>query len=223
VSTDTLEHVNDGSLSDELVSEHRNWLTMERAAYIGLLVLALWIRLLHLGERPLDPDEASQALAAWKLANGVDLAQLGLSPLLLSLQYLTFLLTGASDVAARVWPALVGSSMVAMPCAMRKHLGRGGALFASLLLALSPNLVFFSRQSSAYVLVAAASLGLLVCLVNWVQGSGEDLVAGWWTARFVGKRKGYLGLRADGCSGFHRTAAALGWPGDGCRSPSVLA
>jgi hypothetical protein len=178
VSTDTLTQANDGARADERASERRNWLTVERAAYIGLLFLALWIRLLHLGQRPLDPDEAEQALAAWKLAKGVDVTERGLSPLLLSLQYLTFLLTGASDVTARIWPALVGSSMVVMPYALRKHLGRGAALFASLLLAFSPNLAFFSRQSIGHVLVAAASLGLLVCLLNWVQGGGERWFVG---------------------------------------------
>ena len=146
------------------------WLTAERAAYLGIAFVAAWLRFLHLGTRPLDPQEAGQAWAAWRLTLGMAVTGGGQSPLLLSLQYLTFLITGAADALARFWPALVGTGMVILPYGLRNRLGRGGALAAASVLALSPSLVFFSRYGSGDILVAAASLALLVGFVKWADG-----------------------------------------------------
>ena len=144
--------------------------------YIGLALAAAWLRFLHLGARPLGPEEAAQAWAAWRLTRGLDVIGSGHSPLLLSLQYLTFLITGAGDVLARFWPALLGTGMVLLPYGLRHRLGRGGALAASFVLALSPTMVFFSRHSSGTIFVAAGALALLVALVNWLDGQTPWLV-----------------------------------------------
>ena len=152
------------------------WLTVERAVYLGLALVAAWLRLLHLGMRPLGPEETAQAWAAWRLTQGQAVIGSGHSPLLLSLQYVTFLITGAGDALARFWPALVGSGMVLLPYGLRHRLGRIGALAASFVLALSPTMVFFSRHSSGYILVAAGALALLVALVRWLDGGARWLV-----------------------------------------------
>ena len=159
------------------VQHSAGWLTVEGAAYLGLALAAAWLRFLHLGTRPLDPQEANQAWAAWRLTQGLAITGTGQSPLLLSLQYLTFLVTGATDVLARFWPALAGTGMVLLPYGLRHRLGRGGALAAATVLALSPSLVFFSRYGGAEILVAAASLALLVAFVNWLDGRPQWLTA----------------------------------------------
>jgi 4-amino-4-deoxy-L-arabinose transferase-like glycosyltransferase len=146
------------------------WLTVERAAYLAIALAAGWLRFLHLGMSPLDPQEAKQAWAAWRLAQGLEAIGSGLSPLLLASQYLSFLITGATDTMARFWPALAGTGMVLLPYGLRSRLGRGGALAAAALLTLSPSLIFFSRHGSGAILVAAASLALLVGFLNWVDG-----------------------------------------------------
>ena len=174
--TSTLTSTNARVSVDEL--QGAQWLTLERAAYGCILLLAAWLRFLHLGMRPLGPEEAAQAWAAWRLTQGQAAISGGLSPLLLNLQYLTFLLVGAGDVAARLWPALVGTGMVLLPSGLRHRLGRGGALAASLVLALSPTAVFFSRHSSGYILVAASTLALAVALPNWLEGRTGWLLAG---------------------------------------------
>lgn len=153
-----------------------SWLTLEQAIYGLLLLAAAWLRFLHLGVRPLGPEEATQAWAAWRLTQGLKVIGSGHSPLLLSLQYLTFLIAGAGDGLARLWPALVGTGMVLLPYALRQRLGRVGALVASFVLAFSPTMVFFSRHSSGTIFVAAAALALLVALVNWLEGRERWLV-----------------------------------------------
>ncbi len=47
-----------------------DWLTVERAAYAGIAVLALGLRLYGLGQVPLGPAEAAQALPAWAAVAG---------------------------------------------------------------------------------------------------------------------------------------------------------
>ncbi|MDH7487636.1 MAG: glycosyltransferase family 39 protein [Anaerolineae bacterium] len=153
-----------------------SWLTLERAVYGVLLLAAAWLRFLHLGVRPLGPEEAAQAWAAWRLTQGLEVIGSGHSPLLLSLQYLTFLITGAGDALARFWPALVGTGMVLLPYALRQRLGRVGALAASFVLAFSPTMVFFSRHSSGHIFVAAGALALFVALLNWLDGRERWLV-----------------------------------------------
>jgi uncharacterized protein (TIGR03663 family) len=151
------------------------WLTVERGLYLAVLAIAAWLRFLELGARPLGPEEASQAWAAWRLSQGQVAVGSGLSALLLSLQYLTFLAAGAGDGLARLWPALVGTAMALLPYGLRGRLGRGGALAAALALAVSPTLVYFSRHSSGHIFVAASALALTVAALRWLDGDRRGL------------------------------------------------
>ena len=73
------------------------WLTIERMAYIAIGILALVLRLVGLGQQPMAPGEAAQAMAALDLIRHTGaLPAGGTSPLLLSLHALTFLVTHAS-------------------------------------------------------------------------------------------------------------------------------
>ncbi len=208
--------MNNSSVHELRASGHElratSWLTLERAVYLSLALVAAWLRFLHLGMRPLGPEEAAQAWAAWRLTQGQAVIGSGHSPLLLSLQYVTFLITGAGDVLARFWPALVGSGMVLLPYGLRHRLGRLGALAASFVLALSPTMVFFSRHSSGYILVAAGALALLVALVRWLDGGARWLVV-------VGAAAGAMLISGPGAWLIVWVFAGLGlWLGRGPRS-----
>mgnify|MGYP001044489282 CR=1 FL=1 len=137
------------------------WLTLERAAYGGILLFAgLW-RVFQLGLYPLSSDEAQQTLTAWQAAQGQSVTLRGLSPLLFALQELTFVFIQASDVAARFWPALAGVVICLVPYALRSHLGREEMLIAAGFLALSPTLTYFSRYASGDVMAATWMLAML--------------------------------------------------------------
>ncbi|MCS7222372.1 MAG: glycosyltransferase family 39 protein [Anaerolineae bacterium] len=137
------------------------WLTLERAAYGGLLLFAgLW-RVFQLGLYPLRPDEAHQALTAWEAAQGQPVTLWGLSPLLFTLQELTFIFMQAGDAAARLGPALAGLAICLIPYALRSRLGREEALIAAGFLALSPTLTYFSRYASGDVMAAMFALAAL--------------------------------------------------------------
>jgi 4-amino-4-deoxy-L-arabinose transferase-like glycosyltransferase len=103
-------------------------------------------------------------MAAWRFAHaeGAPTAT-GYSPILFAFQWLTFLIAGANDFAARILPALAGTALVLAPAMLRGHIGRLGALAAGVLLALSPTALILSRTASGDILVAA---GAMLCAIG---------------------------------------------------------
>ncbi len=135
------------------------WLTLERAAYGGIVLFAGVWRAFQLGLYPLGPGEVRQALTAWEAAQGKPVTLWGLSPLLFTLQEATFFFAQSGDALARLWPMLAGLLICLIPYALRRRIGREAALLAAGFLALSPTLTYFARYSSGDVMAAAAALG----------------------------------------------------------------
>jgi hypothetical protein len=150
------------------------WLTVEKAAYAGAVLLALLLRLLLLGVIPLGPAEAEQALPSLAASTGQAYALVGTSPLLFGLQRLLFALFGASDAWARWWPAVLGGLAPLLYYALRRPLGRGGALVAAYLWAVSPMAVFTTRLGLGLALVPTLSLAIVAGL-TW---SADENVSG---------------------------------------------
>ena len=153
-----------------------SWLTVERAAYLGLALLALVLRLSNLGAFPLSDSEAEQALVAWRVYNGDLGVQPGYSPLIATLNLASFLLLGGSEFAARLGPALLGVALVLLPYGLRRYLGRSGALTAAALFAISPTALYLSRTVNGDIGVAVGALALTVGLFGvaaWLIGTGS--------------------------------------------------
>lgn len=150
-----------------------NWLTVERVSYGGIALIALGVRLWGLGAVPLGPAEAAQALPAVAAAAGQAPDLTGISPLLYTLQRALFTLFGASDAAARWWPALVGGLSPLLFYALRGRLTRGGALVAAFLWALSPLAVWSGRLAVGDALVPALALALLAAAVWALDGASD--------------------------------------------------
>ncbi len=146
-----------------------SWLTVERGAYIGLALLALVLRLANLGAHPLSDAEAGQALVPWRIYQGQAVDQVGYSPLVATLNLLSFLALGGSEFTARLGPAVLGMALVLLPYGLRSHLGRAGALATSVLLAISPTALYFSRTVNGDIGVAVGGLALVVGLFGWLD------------------------------------------------------
>ena len=156
--------------SIEVAEERREpvaWLTVERTGYIIAGLLAAALRFAQLGLRPLSGAEAVQALAALRFAGGaIEAAPPGTVPGLLTANVLAFTLVGSGDAVARWLPALAGVILALLPYGLRHRLGRGGALAASFLLAVSPTAVYSSRTLDGAILLAACGLAIVVGLIN---------------------------------------------------------
>ncbi len=145
--------------------------TLELVAWSVTGLLAAALRLGGLGVRPLGEGEAEQALAALRFAQGtIQAAPAGTLPALFSGNVALFTLLGANDWTARLWPALAGLALALLPYGLRHRLGRGGALAASLLLAISPTAVWTARGLDGAALAAACGLALVVGLVLVLDG-----------------------------------------------------
>ncbi len=116
--------------------------------------LALLMRFLMLGLRPISDPEAALALQALGLASGQHPALTGF-PGYLQLTGLTFFLLGSSTFLARLWPALAGSLLVLAPAGFRSRLGGKPALILAFLIALDPVLISLSREAGSAMLAVA--------------------------------------------------------------------
>lgn len=152
-------------------------ITFERATYAALLLAALFVRVVALDARPLAPAEAQTASAAYQFLTGT-LPSAYTSPLLFTLDWLSFFQFGAFDLTARLLPALFSSALIFLPALMRGVLGRTGALIAALLIALSPALVLAARSLSGADLASGAALAALVLFWSYRdRGSVGSLYA----------------------------------------------
>jgi uncharacterized protein (TIGR03663 family) len=150
----------------------RNALTLEVVAWIAVALLAAALRLGGLGLRPLSDGEASQALAAVRFTSGThgwEGAPAGTVPALFTGNVLSFTLFGAGDAVARLLPVWAGLLLVLLPYGLRHRLGRGGALAAALLLAISPTATYFSRTLDSPIVAALCGLTLAVGLIRYVD------------------------------------------------------
>lgn len=156
-----------------------SWLTGEAILIIVLGAVAFALRLMALGQRPMDTQEAQQALVAWRILHGQGAEAVGYSPLLALGNLLTFFLVTASDFSARLVPALAGTLLALTPLLFRRWLGRVGALAGVALLSFSPTAVFFSRYAGGEIAVVACALPALAGLMHFLDSRDPRRL--WWT------------------------------------------
>src|SRR5437762_2977876 len=138
------------------MNNQRSVLTLENFLYLAFFGLALGLRLYHLNAHPLNEPEAHEAMLAYRLIHGQVAAGLPSSPAYLFFTYFGFLIFGASDAIARLAPALFGAALVFLPMFFRNELGRGPALVASGLCAISAGLLAASRSADGAILALLA-------------------------------------------------------------------
>jgi len=186
------------------MSEDEARLTLRHLLFAAIFLLALGMRLSHLGALPLDDAEATQALWAaegtpedsvfWPQVDGS-----GSSAAYQTATWAIFQLAGGSEATARLFPAVVGALIVLPPWLLRRRLGPAGALSASFLLAISPTLVATSRTAdgtSGAMLAAALGAAALILALDeqWSPRQAMALLAGAVALGFASGPAFYLGL-----------------------------
>jgi uncharacterized protein (TIGR03663 family) len=138
--------------------------TAEHVGWAIVALLALASRMVMLGARPLDPAEAGGALTEIELLRSGPPPGAHLSWVQL-LEAAVFAVFGAADYQARLIYALSGLLLIGLGFAMRRRLGRAGAIAFALLLMLSPSVAYFSRAADGLVTtMALAVLALAIFL-----------------------------------------------------------
>lgn len=123
--------------------------------FVLALGLALFLRLLRLGEIPLSDDEARWALQALEVSSGLR-PEMGANPAYVLFTALVFFLFHAGDFTARLIPALAGSLLVLAPALFAEKIGRRAAVVLAFLLAIEPGLLAISRLAGSPILAVTA-------------------------------------------------------------------
>ena len=136
-------------------------------------------RLVGLGLRPLHHDEGTNWIFLLRLLREriyqYDPANYH-GPLFYYLGVLPLALFGATPVTLRIVPGLLGMALAPLAWCLRREMGRFGALAAALLLALSPSLVYYSRDAIHEIELVFLTLLLAVAVLRAFR-SGRD---SWW-------------------------------------------
>jgi uncharacterized protein (TIGR03663 family) len=143
----------------------------ELGIYGLLLVAALIVRLIDLGDRPFHHDESQVAYFSWVFFDRGDYEYQPIlhGPVMYYLTALSYVLFGDSDFTARLMPALLGTLMVALPFLLRGLIGRGAALGAAVLFAFGPAFLYYSRFVREDIFMSAANFGLLIAVFRYLH------------------------------------------------------
>jgi predicted membrane-bound mannosyltransferase len=171
--TDIASWVNTGrSFRYSTVEILRN-LTVENVIWLGILVLASLTRLWDLGSRALHHDESLHTYYSWIFSEGLGYTHHPMmhGPFLFHFNALSYLLFGASDYTSRLTAALFGIVLVMLPWLLRgkSFLGPWGAIATSLLILVSPSLLYYSRFIRHDIFAIVGAMLLFIAVVRYLE------------------------------------------------------
>ena len=143
------------------------------AVFLLLTAAALGLRLWELDGRAMHYDEAIHLHFSWKLAQGMEYIHSPWmhGPFQIELVALLLRFLGDTDFVARLCYPLFGTALVALPYFLRDHIGRAGAVIASVMLTLSPTLLYFSRFGRNDILMAFWVTFLFILMWRYIHES----------------------------------------------------
>jgi hypothetical protein len=176
---------------------HRNLSRWERILYLAIFALALFSRFYSLGDRAISHDESLHAKFAWNLYAGRGFRHDPVmhGPLLFEGTALSFFLFGVSDFSARIFAALAGVALVMAPLLFRKWLRPEGSLAASVMLLISPSILYYSRYIRHDVLLMLTAVLLLWAIFQYLhEGRSRQLyrLAAFFSLMYATKEASYL-------------------------------
>ncbi len=166
-------------------------------AFALIVLLALILRLWGLDGRAMHYDESLHLHYSWRLAVGEGYSHSPWmhGPFQVHLTALMFKLFSDSDFTGRLAYAIFGAILVALPYFFRNYIGRGGALIASVLLTLSPSVLYLSRLGRNEILMAVCAVAILILLWRYMN-EGKDrylyLLAAVLALAFASKETAYF-------------------------------
>lgn len=143
----------------------------EKALYVAIILFTIVTRFWDLGPRALHHDESLHATYSYYLYSGRGFVHDPLmhGTFLFHLNALMYFLFGASDVSARLGPAVFSTLTVILPYFLRDRLGRAGALFAAGLLAISPSFMYYGRFDRNEAWIIFFTLAMVVCVFRYLD------------------------------------------------------
>jgi uncharacterized protein (TIGR03663 family) len=145
-----------------------NW---EMVAYATLILLGFALRIWDVGGRAMHHDESLHAYYSWLFytGKGYTYDPLMHGPFQFEVVPIFYLLFGAGEFAARMLAVVLGTVLIGLPYLLRRYLMVPGALLASLMLAISPAFVYYSRFIRDDIYLACFSLLMFVSIVRYIE------------------------------------------------------
>jgi uncharacterized protein (TIGR03663 family) len=149
----------------------------EKAFYLAIFLIAIATRFWDLGARAMSHDESLHALYSYYLYNGTGYQHNPMmhGPFLFHASALIYFLFGVTDYTARVVPAIFGVVLVFIPLLFKPWLGRVGAALTSVLLLISPAILYHSRYIRNDIYMAVWTMVLIAALFYYLR----DRRPGW--------------------------------------------
>lgn len=146
-----------------------NW---EMIAYALIFVAALATRFIDLGVRVMSHDESLHTYYSWRLFEFGEFSHTPLmhGPLLFHMTALSYYLFGDSDFTARIYPAVLGVMVVLFPLLFRRWIGRVGAVIASVLLLISPQMLYYTRYIRHDIPTIFFALLMIYAIMQYLDG-----------------------------------------------------
>ena len=165
-------------MRDAVTGPHGRWLIVAGFVVLAAVLARFW----NLGLAPFHNDEGVNGWFTTTLIRSgtwkYDPANYH-GPTLFYAAFVSTTLFGLSEVGMRLVPALFGLGALLLVPLARRWIGGSGALAALLLLAVSPGMVFFSRDVIHEMLLVFFTLGFVVCATRWWEdGHAGFLVLG---------------------------------------------
>ena len=142
----------------------------------AILFISLISKFLLLDVRSIHHDESLHAYYSWAYArgNGFTHNPLMHGPLLFHLNALLFFIFGDTDYILRVVPAIFGCVLTFIPLLFIKFIGKKAAIFSSLIILLSPTILYYSRFARNDIIIATVTLLLVYSLFSYVYSSKRN-------------------------------------------------
>jgi uncharacterized protein (TIGR03663 family) len=157
----------------EWFSDSLRCVTVEHMIWIGILTFAALTRLWDLGSRALHHDESLHTYYSWIFSEGLGYTHHPMmhGPFLFHFNALSYLLFGASDYTSRLTAALFGVALVMLPWLLRGRacLGPWGAIATSLLILISPSMMYYSRFIRHDIFAIVGAMLLFIAVVRYLE------------------------------------------------------
>jgi len=143
-------------------------ISLDGVLWLALVLIAAALRFVSLDRLPFSEAESARAFAAWAVSEG-SVPDGWPGDITAALTSHLFRIFGSSETVARIIPAIAGSALVTSFWFAGRYVGRGVALLAAALIALSPLAVYTSRSASGSALGGLLSMAMVLSLLAYLE------------------------------------------------------
>lgn len=140
-------------------------------AYAALILITVFTRFHHLGDKPHHHDESMHAFYSWQLFHDGDYEYNPMmhGPFQFHGNAFMYYVFGVSNATSRYLAASFGVLTVILAMLLSPFLGRMGAFLATLLIVFSPSFMYFDRFTREDAYIAGATFMLVVFLFRYYR------------------------------------------------------